>query len=243
MALADRLDTIAGIFGIGQKPTGSKDPFAIRRASISVLRILVDKHLKLDLRALLQQAAANYGDKLQHTDTVVEQALDYMIERFRASYVEDQIPVEVFMAVSARQLSQPLDIDQRVKAVHSFSRLPEAQALASANKRVSNILAKLDDTAQLGPVQPDLLTDAAEKTLAEQVAEKQAAVAPLFAERRYEAALAELASLRTAVDTFFDEVMVMADDPSLQTNRLSLLKQLRDLFLEVADISLLVPAK
>ena len=243
VALADRLDTIAGIFGIGQKPTGSKDPFAIRRASISVLRILVDKGFDLDLRELLTQAVSNYGAKLQNPDSIVGDAFDYMIERFRAAYVEEKIPVEVFMAVSAKQLSQPLDIDQRVKAVHSFNQLPEAQALAAANKRVSNILAKLEDESALGSVDADLLSDPAEQALAKQVADKQAAVAPLFAERRYEAALAQLAGLRAAVDSFFDDVMVMVDDEALKNNRLALLKQLRGLFLEVADISLLVPAK
>lgn len=243
VALADRLDTIAGIFGIGQKPTGSKDPFAIRRASISVLRILVDKDFSLDLRELLSQAVANYGDKLQSADGVVDAALEYMIERFRAAYVEDNIPVEVFMAVSAKQLTQPLDIDQRVKAVYSFSQLPQAQALAAANKRVSNILAKLDDTSTLGDVDTGLLADTAEKTLAAKVAEKQTAVAPLFANRQYAEALSELADLREPVDEFFDDVMVMVDDEALKHNRLALLKQLRELFLQVADISLLVPAK
>lgn len=241
VALADRLDTIVGIFGIHQKPTGSRDPFAIRRASISVLRILVDKNLDLDLRDLLKIAAFNYGPKLSDIDSLVSEALDYMIERFRATYVEEHIPVEVFMAVSAKQLSRPLDIDRRVKAVHAFNQLPEAQALAAANKRVSNILAKLDDDSALGDVNDALLSEPAEKALARQLKQKQQALAPLFANRQYREALTELAGLRMAVDTFFDEVMVMADSDAVKNNRLALLRQLRELFLEIADISYLVP--
>lgn len=243
VALADRLDTIAGIFGIGEKPTGSKDPFAIRRASISVLRMLVDNGYDLDLRELLTAAVANYGDKLSNADGIVAQAFEYMIERFRAAYTDEQIAVEVFMAVSAKQLSQPLDIDRRVKAVHQFNQLPAAQALAAANKRVSNILAKLDNDNVLGDVDKSLLSEAAEITLAEQVAAKQVAVAPLFKQRQYAEALTVLADLQQAVDTFFDQVMVMVDDTAIRNNRLSLLNQLREMFLQIADISHLVPAK
>lgn len=243
VALADRLDTIAGIFGIGEKPTGSKDPFAIRRASISVLRILVDKGFDLDLRLLLQAAVANYGDKLAQPEQVASEAFDYMIERFRAAYADENISAEVFMAVSAKQLSHPLDIDRRVKAVHQFSQLPEAAALAAANKRVSNILAKLDDDTKLGAIDESQLADAAEIALAKAVKEKSERVAPLFAGRQYGEALAALAGLREPVDRFFDDVMVMVDDIAIRNNRLALLKQLRELFLEVADISMLVPGK
>ena len=243
VAMADRLDTIAGIFGIGQKPTGSKDPFALRRASISVLRLLVENNLPLDLKALLTLAVSGYGDKLKDADATVNAAFDYMVERFRAAYLEEKIPAEVFMAVSAKNLSTPLDIDNRVKAVHSFSQLEEAQALAAANKRVSNILSKLDDVSAIGDVNQTLLSDAAEKNLATLVAGKAEDVSPLFKEGRYQEALAKLADLRQPVDTFFDDVMVMVDDEAVKNNRLALLKQLRSLFLEVADISLLVPAK
>jgi glycyl-tRNA synthetase beta chain len=242
VALADRLDTIVGIFGIGQPPTGSKDPFALRRATLGVLRIIVEKNLDLDLRELLQAAQDQHGE-LPAANGLADTVLDYMIERFRAWYEEDNIAPEIFMAVSAKGLSQPLDINSRVKAVHSFSQLPEAQALAAANKRVSNILAKLDSDAHLGNVDNKLLNEGAEKTLAELVHNKTDEVAPLFAERQYTEALASLASLRVAVDCFFDDVMVMVDDEALRNNRLALLKQLRGLFLEVADISLLVPAK
>ena len=241
IALADRLDTISGIFGIGQQPTGSKDPFALRRASIAVLRILVEKNLALDLRDLLT-FAKNQHKNLTAGDELVEQVLAYMLERFRAFFEDANIPAEVFQSVTAKQLSQPLDINQRVLAVNEFSKLPQAQALAAANKRVSNILAK-HNAALSTEVNASLLQEDAEKTLAAAVSAKAAVVAPLFAAREYTKALAALADLQQPVDAFFDSVMVMSDDPALQQNRLALLQQLRGLFLEVADISYLVPAK
>jgi len=241
IALADRLDTISGIFGIGQQPTGSKDPFALRRASIAVLRILVEKNLALDLRDLLT-FAKNQHKNLTVGDELVEQVLAYMLERFRAFFEDANIPAEVFQSVTAKQLSQPLDINQRVLAVNEFSKLPQAQALAAANKRVSNILAK-QNAAVCTDVNAALLQEDAEKNLAQAVSAKAAVVAPLFAAREYTKALAALADLQPTVDAFFDSVMVMSDDPALQQNRLALLQQLRGLFLEVADISYLVPAK
>lgn len=241
IALADRLDTITGIFGIGQQPTGSKDPFALRRASIAVLRILVEKNLALDLRDLLT-FAKNQHKNLTVGDELVEQVLAYMLERFRAFFEDANIPAEVFQSVTAKQLSQPLDINQRVLAVNEFSKLPQAQALAAANKRVSNILAK-QNAALSTEVNAALLQEDAEKTLAQAVSAKAAVVAPLFAAREYTKALAALADLQQPVDAFFDSVMVMCEDQALQQNRLALLQQLRGLFLEVADISYLVPAK
>lgn len=242
IALADRLDTIVGIFGIGQPPTGSKDPFALRRATLGVLRIIVEKRLPLDLRVLLKQAQQQYSH-LSAGENLVETVLQYMTERFRAWYEEEQINAEVFMSVSEKGLSQPLDIDQRVKAVNRFSILPEAQALAAANKRVSNILAKLDSQAAIGSVDNTLLVEDSEKNLAELVEQKAQQLAPLFANRQYSEALTSLAELRIPIDAFFDNVMVMVDEESVKNNRLALLKSLRSLFLEVADISLLVPAK
>lgn len=241
IALADRLDTISGIFGIGQQPTGSKDPFALRRASIAVLRLLVEKNLALDLRELLT-FAKNQHKNLTVGDELVEQVLAYMLERFRAFFEDANIPAEVFQSVTAKQLSQPLDINQRVLAVNEFSKLPQAQALAAANKRVSNILAKQNAVVSTD-VNAALLQEDAEKNLAQAVSAKAAVVAPLFAAREYTKALAALADLQQPVDAFFDSVMVMSDDPALQQNRLALLQQLRGLFLEVADISYLVPAK
>jgi glycyl-tRNA synthetase beta chain len=165
-----------------------------------------------------------------------------MLERFRAWYLDENIAAEVFQAVSAKQLTTPLDINKRVHAVNAFTQLPEAQALAAANKRVSNILGKLEGEVPC-TLDSSLLLENAEKALAEQVASKSLEVAPLFAERRYADALAALASLQSTVDTFFDDVMVMCDDLALRNNRLALLAQLRGLFLEAADISLLVPDK
>jgi len=241
ISLADRLDTISGIFGIGQQPTGSKDPFALRRASIAVLRILVEKNLALDLRELLTFAKAQHKN-LTVGDELVEQVLSYMLDRFRAFYEDANIPAEVFQSVTAKQLSQPLDINQRVLAVNEFSKLPQAQALAAANKRVSNILSKQAANVST-EVNAVLLQEDAEKHLAQAVNAKADLVAPLFAAREYTQALATLADLQQPVDAFFDSVMVMCEDHALQQNRLALLNKLRGLFLEVADISYLVPAK
>lgn len=242
VALADRLDTITGIFGIGQLPTGSKDPFALRRASIAVLRLLIEKNLPLDLRELLSSAAAQHANLTTQGDALVEQVLGYMLDRFRNFYEDENIPAEVFQAVAAKNLSQPLDIHQRVLAVNNFAKLPEAAALAAANKRVSNILSKNETAANLS-INSSLLSDEAEKVLAAAISAKQTMVAPLFASRSYTQALTALADLQAPVDAFFDNVMVMCDDAATQQNRLALLQALRALFLEVADISLLVPAK
>lgn len=242
IALADRLDTLSGIFGIGQKPTGSKDPFGLRRSSVAVLRLLVEKELALDLKQLLKLAIVNHGENVKDADVTEDTAFDYMIERFRSWYEEEKIAAEVFMAVSAKNLTVPLDINRRVHAVNAFSQLEDASALAAANKRVSNILAKLDQ-APANDIDQSLLQEDAEKNLAQAVAQKTEQVTPLFAAANYTEALSALADLRPVVDSFFDDVMVMADDEALRNNRLALLSQLRQLFLQVADISLLAPAK
>jgi glycyl-tRNA synthetase beta chain len=242
VAIADRLDTLVGIFGIGQAPTGSKDPFALRRASLSVLRIVVENELTLDLQECLAAAAAQYPADTLAPGTA-EQVLGYMIERFRAWYEDDDIPAEVFKAVSAKGLSRPLDIHRRVQAVHAFSQLPEAQALAAANKRVSNILGKLESTHSFDVVGADLLVEPAEKVLLTQIEALGASCLEYLARDEYTQALTCLAGLREPVDAFFDGVMVNAEDDSLRQNRLNLLKQLRDLFLGVADISVLAVAK
>ena len=237
IALADRLDTIVGIFGIGQTPTGSKDPFALRRASLGVLRILVEKKYDLDLRVLITEAA-NAFSELPKADTVVDNVLSYMIERFRAWYEEASIAPEIFQSVSAINISCPLDINNRVYAVSAFTKLDSAKALAAANKRVSNILAK-QEAAVAHDYDIALFVEPAEKQLAAIIESTKNDVAPLFAQHDYTAALSKLAVLREPVDTFFDDVMVMADDIAIRNNRLSLLQQLRNLFLQVADISYL----
>ncbi len=242
LALADRLDTLVGIFGIGQPPTGSKDPFALRRASLAVLRILVEKRLDLDLKECLKLAAAQYPVNTLADDTVV-QVFDYMIERFRAWYEEENIPAEVFKSVSARNLSRPLDIQRRVQAVHAFSLLPEAQALAAANKRVSNILDKLDSGHDFSEVSADLLVKPQEKVLLRCVEGLSSTCHQHLKHDEYTEALSCLADLREPIDAFFEGVMVNVENVELRDNRLNLLKRLRDLFLEVADISLLAVSK
>lgn len=242
LGLADRMDTLVGIFGIGQPPTGSKDPFALRRTSLAVLRIVVEKNLALDLRECLELAVAQFPAGTLVAGTA-KQVLDYMIERFRSWYEEEGIPVEVFKAVSGKSLSHPLDIHQRVRAVHAFSQLPQAQALAAANKRVSNILGKLDDAHTFGEVSASLLVEPQEKALAIRIKELTTRGHKLLARGEYTEALTCLADLREPVDAFFDGVMVNVEDTALRDNRLNLLKQLRDLFLEVADISLLAVGK
>jgi glycyl-tRNA synthetase beta chain len=242
LGLADRLDTLVGIFGIGQPPTGSKDPFALRRASLAVLRIIVEKDLDLDLQECLELTASQFKGGII-ADGTTGQVLDYMLERFRAWYEEENIPVEVFKAVSARNISRPLDIQRRVHAVHAFTQLPEAAALAAANKRVSNILGKLEAGHSFGDVSADLLQEAQERALSDKLGELGSVARAHLQKDEYSEALASLAGLREPVDAFFDDVMVNAEDQGLRNNRLNLLKSLRDLFLEVADISQLVVAK
>lgn len=237
VAIADKIDTLVGIFGIGQPPTGSKDPFALRRSAIGLLRIIIEKGLALDVQALIAGAAKQYGDKLSNPNTVNE-VFDFLLGRYRAMYEEQGVKPEVILAVQALRPTQPLDFDARVKAVAHFATLPEAEALAAANKRVSNILAK-ESVSAGAAVDPALLTEAAEKALATAVAELETALAPLFEARDYTPALTRLAALRPRVDAFFDEVMVMAEDAAVRANRLALLARLRALFLQVADISLL----
>ena len=235
LALADRIDTLTGIFGIGQRPTGDKDPFALRRATIGALSILVNNQLDLDLKALIALSIAQHGE-LPKADGLADDVLNYMLDRFRAWYQTEGIPAEIFLAVRARPISNAYDFDRRVKAVAAFKQLPEADALAAANKRVNNILSKQNYQGG-NSVNEALLAIDAEKTLAAQVAAKQVELAPLFAAADYQAALNSLASLRGAVDSFFDDVMVMADDEQVKNNRLALLASLSSLFMEVADIA------
>lgn len=241
VALADRLDTLSGIFGIGQKPTGSKDPFALRRASLAVLRILIEKQLPLDLREVIQFAIAQHSG-LSEGPELEETLLSYMLDRLRAWYDDRGISAEVFMSVQAKGITTPLDFDRRIDAVQAFTQLPEAAALAAANKRVSNLLAKADGDVG-GDIDASLLTEAAERTLRDALQTQAAKVAPLFAAGDYAAGLKSLAELGGPVDAFFDQVMVNVDDDALRGNRLRLLAALQALFLDVADISQLVPSK
>lgn len=238
LALADRLDSLVGLFGIGQIPTGGKDPYALRRASLGVLRLLVEKDLNLDLSDLIDWATEAYGD-VDLNDAAKGKLVEYMLDRFSAMYQDQNIPTVVFQAVRAKGLTQPLDINQRVQAVYAFSKLESAEALAAANKRVSNILTKNDAFIDSPTVNEALLQEDAEKVLAKALNDKGAEVAPLFEQADFAGYLQSLSSLRESTDAFFDNVMVMADDEAVKQNRLALLNQLRNLFLQVADISLL----
>ncbi|MGL9720472.1 glycine--tRNA ligase subunit beta [Symbiopectobacterium sp.] len=237
LAIADKMDTLAGIFGIGQHPKGDKDPFALRRAALGVLRIIVEKQLPLDLQTLTEEAVRLYGDKLTNAK-VVDDVIEFMLGRFRAWYQEEGHSVDTIQAVLARRPTRPADFYARVKAVSHFRSLDAATALAAANKRVSNILAKSTDTLNAN-IDAALLKEKEEIQLATYVTALESKLAPWFAEGRYQEALAELAELREPVDNFFDKVMVNAEDESVRLNRLTLLNQLRNLFLKVADISVL----
>ena len=236
VALADKFDTLTGIFGIGQAPKGSADPFALRRAALGALRIIVEKNLPLDLDDLVKKSAALFGDKLTNQNVVAD-VVDFMLGRFRAWYQDEGIAVDVIQAVLARRPTRPADFDARVRAVSHFRTLDSAEALAAANKRVSNILAKAD--AAIGEINLTACVEPAEKALAETVLALRTEVQPLIAQGDYTAVLDKLANLRAPVDSFFDNVMVNAEDPALRQNRLAILNTLQGLFLQVADISLL----
>ena len=236
VALADKFDTLTGIFGIGQAPKGSADPFALRRAALGALRIIVEKNLPLDLEDLVKKSTALFGDKLTNQNVVAD-VVDFMLGRFRAWYQDEGIAVDVIQAVLARRPTRPADFDARVRAVSHFRTLDSAEALAAANKRVSNILAKAD--AAIGEINLTACVEPAEKALAEAVLALRTEVQPLIAKGDYTAVLDKLANLRAPVDNFFDNVMVNAEDPALRQNRLAILNTLQGLFLQVADISLL----
>ena len=236
VALADKFDTLTGIFGIGQAPKGSADPFALRRAALGALRIIVEKNLPLDLEDLVKKSAALFGDKLTNQNVVAD-VVDFMLGRFRAWYQDEGIAVDVIQAVLARRPTRPADFDARVRAVSHFRTLDSAEALAAANKRVSNILAKAD--AAIGEINLTACVEPAEKALAEAVLVLRTEVQPLIAQSDYTAVLDKLANLRAPVDSFFDNVMVNAEDPALRQNRLAILNTLQGLFLQVADISVL----
>ena len=253
LAIADKLDTIAGIYATGQKPTGTRDPFGLRRAALGLLRISIERELDLDLLRLIERAvtaargdmarvAADQGKTLVATDAekLPAEVYDYIIERLRAYYVEGTAGIavtpEMFDAVLATRPASALDFDARLRALVQFLQLPDAASLAAANKRIANILKKV--TEPVGDaVDESRLLDPAEQVLAEQVVAIARDVEPMFAARDYTPALQQLAALRKAVDDFFDSVMVNADDPALRANRLALLNRMRGLFMRVADLS------
>ncbi|WP_338412272.1 glycine--tRNA ligase subunit beta [Psychrobacter raelei] len=235
LALADRIDTLVGIFGIDQAPTGSKDPFSLRRSAIGVLRILIEKQLPINLVSLIEQAILNYQDKLPKAGETLAQVIDFINSRYRAMYTEQGVSVDTIQAVLAINPHMPLDFDQRIHAVNEFRSLPQAATLAEINKRVANILAKSE--GQVGEaVDESLLTEDAEKALYQALSTAKTEVAPLQAETQYTQILQSLATLEVPLTGFFDNVMVNSEDEALKVNRLTLLKQVRELFLTVADV-------
>jgi glycyl-tRNA synthetase beta chain len=244
VALADRLDTLAGIFAIGQKPSGTKDPFALRRAAIGVLRIVLEKRLPLDLASTINHAVAAQPAGLLDAAGAArcEQELyDYCIERLRAQFLEDPaagFTTEMFNAVLELKPARPLDFDARLHALAAFLKRPEAASLAAANKRIANILKK-SAAATPAAVDASLLQLPAEQALAAAVSALQPNVEAALARADYAAALDQLSTLRAPVDAFFDAVLVNDPDAALRTNRLALLAQLRALFTRIADLSLL----
>lgn len=236
LALADRLDTLAGIFGIGQAPTGNKDPFSLRRAAIGILRLLIENQLNLSLSQLLELAVNAYHAKLPDPIKAQYDALNFVEGRYRAMYEDQGVSVDVIQSVQALNPASPLDFDHRIKAVSHFKTLPEASALAAANKRVANILSKEQHVS--GDVDASLLNEQAEKDLYQTLQALTPVVTPLLQAHDYTPALSELAKLRAPIDAFFDNVMVMADDAAVKQNRLRLLAQLRTLFISVADVSM-----
>ncbi|NQD94996.1 glycine--tRNA ligase subunit beta [Pseudomonas sp. CrR25] len=237
VALADKLDTLVGIFGIGMLPTGSKDPYALRRAALGVLRILIEKQLELDLAETIAFAVRQFAAQVK-ADGLAPQVLDFIFDRLRARYEDEGIEVAVYQAVRAVNPVSPLDFDQRVQAVQSFRKLPEAEALAAANKRVSNLLGKAAGQVAAS-IEAHYFDNPNEFALNAAIQQADQAVQPLAQARQYSEALAQLAALRQPVDSFFEAVLVNAEDASVRANRYALLAKLRGLFLGVADISVL----
>jgi len=234
LAISDKLDSLVGIFAIGEKPSGEKDPYALRRASLGILRTIIERQLDLDLKQMISSSAQLLADKVD-ASKVEQDVFDYILERLRAYYLDRQVSPDVFDAVSALSPSRPLDFDKRIKAVSVFRDMAEAQSLAAANKRVSNILKKSASDSTL--VDESLLCEDAEKDLHTKLVLLSSIVEPMFDAGDYEAALTQLSSLRDPVDAFFDSVMVMAEDEAIKNNRIALLNSMNQLFLRAADLS------
>ena len=238
LAIADKLDTIAGIFALGKKPSGNRDPFGLRRSALGIFRIIIERGLDLDINALVAATVADQPVRDKDEKDLAESLYDFITERMRAYYLDRKtgLTPEMFAAVMARRPVSLLDFDERLKAVAAFVKLEPASSLAAANKRIGNILrqAGVDSGASLDQ---SLITEPAETALFESVVKAQQAVAPMLESRDYTNVLTTLADLRDPVDGFFDDVMVMTDDEALRNNRLALLAELRAMFLNVADVS------
>jgi len=235
LAIADKLDTITGIFGVGQVPTGDKDPFALRRAALGLVRTMIEKQLDLDLRFLIEESL-NLHESVKKTDTLVDEIYDFIMSRLRAYYADQGISAEQFEAVRVCRPSHPIDFAKRIEAVKQFSQMDGAESLSAANKRISNILKKSKDELP-ETVDVALFEEGAEKVLWDALDALRETVSDQVAARDYVAAIASLATIRDAVDAFFDDVMVMAEDAQVRQNRLALLNQIYQLFLQVADVS------
>ena len=237
LAIADKLDTLIGIFGIGQVSTGDKDPFGLRRAALSILRIMIECRLPLDLQQLLIEAQIAYPDKVLAKDSkVFTKVFDFMLERLRNYYQEQDIPLDSIEAILVCRPTSPLDFDNRIQAIKTFRDLPEMASLASANKRIHNILKKADQSFPNEP-NPTYFKNKAERNLYDAMESVNEAISPLLKVGDYQKTLQHLASLREVIDTFFDDVMVMDENPIVRDNRLAFLQKVRNLFLQVADIS------
>jgi glycyl-tRNA synthetase beta chain len=239
ISLAEKLDTLIGIFGVGLKPTGDKDPFALRRTALGALRILREHSLTMQLKDTLNSVSNTMVDKLSEKD-VVKEVYQFMMDRLRGIYIDQHVSIDLFQAVAEVEPDNLADFDQRIKAISEFSQMPEAESLAAANKRIRNILKKSEEEITK-TTDSSLFQDEAERVLANKIDEVTPLAQPLFKCGEYTEGLKILAGLKEPVDQFFDQVMVMTEDTSLRNNRLSLLKQLESLFLSVADISRLQP--
>ncbi|MDX1405392.1 MAG: glycine--tRNA ligase subunit beta [Woeseiaceae bacterium] len=242
LAAADKLDTLAGIFVLGKKPTGNRDPFGLRRAALGVIRILIDKRLDIDFEEVVKAAILQQPPGSADVEAVRDELYEFVVDRLLRYYLDQEIGIskEMFEAVRAKRPASLTDFDERLKAVAAFSRLEPAASLAAANKRTANILRQAEQP-DTGELDAGLLSDKAERELYDALKNAEQKVAPLLEERAYKEALTELANLRQAVDDFFDDVMVMTDDEAIRNNRLALLAALRGLFLNIADISRLTP--
>lgn len=237
VAIADRLDTLVGIFSAGLKPSGNKDPFALRRAALGVIRILLESGWALTLDALLELAADGFGDRVPRSAPARAEAHEFMVDRLRQFLRDQGHSARQVQAALAAPLSGIPDLEARLRSVASFMHRPEAESLVGANKRIGNIL-KQAGLAKFTSVDENLLKLEAEQCLFEAVQTAAETVQPLFGSGDYEAALARLSALKTPVDTFFDQVMVMDESPRVRDNRLALLAALKQLFDRIADFSL-----
>jgi glycyl-tRNA synthetase beta chain len=235
LAISEKIDTLVGIFSIGKAPTGDKDPFGLRRSAIGLLRIIIECECDINLKDLLNLATDNYPDEIK-TKNCSNDIFTFMMERLRRYYLDEGISNDTFESVLAINTNRPLDFHRRLTAVTEFRKLPEAESLAAANKRIGNILKKSGATVS-NEIDDGLLAEEAELALASSLKDYQKRVVPMIKNRDYKSALTELAGLRESVDSFFDNVMVMSDDDDIKMNRLALLNNLSALFLETADIS------